>query len=99
MSKILRRTEKLLEARRMREEWLVKKEREKKEKKRAKSVSPVPTLSSSAISPKGQNGGVSTDEDEIDEKIHILLKRLEAKLENPKKTSDEKRRTKSKVNN
>ena len=60
-------------------------------------------ISSRSVSPHSDRrhtngaGAVSTDEDEIDEKIHVLFKRLETKLENPNKTVDEKLRTKSKV--
>lgn len=60
-------------------------------------------ISSRSVSPHGEkngngiNGQISTDEDEIDEKIHILLKRLEAKLDNPTKPISQKQKTKSKV--
>ena len=61
-------------------------------------------MSSRSVSPHGDhrngngvNGQVSTDDEEIDEKIHILLKRLEAKLDNPTKPIKEKQKTKSKV--
>lgn len=95
-----------MNARREREQWLAEcrdKARERKEKKIAKqSVSPISSRSVSPHSDRRQTNGdnnatISTDEDEIDEKIHVLWKRLETKLENPRKTVDEKLRTKSKV--
>jgi len=98
MDKIMKKTNKIMDARRQRETWLAEcreKARERKEKKILKqTVSPVSSRSVSPHSDRRQTngdtnptaGGISTDEEEIDEKIHILWKRLETKLVNPSKT-------------
>ena len=94
-----------MNARREREQWLECRDKahERKKKKIAKqSVSPISSRSVSPHSDRRQTNGnnnatISTDEDEIHEKIDVLRKRLETKLKNPRKTVDEKLRTKSKV--
>jgi hypothetical protein len=80
--KILRATEKLLNARREREEWLaeVKIKRQERLAKKYEKAAQNSAHSSRSVSPhaegKPKDGAEvdSTDEDDIDAKIHILYK-------------------------
>ena len=53
------------------------------------------TLSTSNIEVNSNdNDDVSTDEEEIDRKLHVLIKRLESKLDNPDKSVSQKQSVK-----
>merc|ERR1711892_1137245 len=86
---------KLQKANQQREEWQHETKRKAVERKLKKAKQARLTLSTSNIevNSNGANGndeGHSTDEEEIDRKLHVLIKRLESKLENPEKSAKEK---------
>merc|ERR1711892_187999 len=86
---------KLQKANQQREEWQHETKRKAMERKLKKAKQARLTLSTSNIevNSNGANGndeGHSTDEEEIDRKLHVLIKRLESKLENPEKSAKEK---------
>merc|ERR1739838_1194509 len=58
------------------------------------------TLSTSNIEVNSNdNDDVSTDEEEIDRKLHVLIKRLESKLDNPDKSVSQKQSVKKVLDN
>jgi len=86
--------QKLQKANQQRSEWQQEKERKAKERKLMKARAATMQKTSDILT-SNKNSEVSTDEEEIDQKIHILMKRLESKIDNPKKSTASKKKTKT----
>lgn len=100
---LLKEARKVMEARQQREQFLIDEEERLRKKKLQKKKELFVPISTRNISPhsettNGENGAhESTDEDEIDEKIHLLMKRLQFKIENPDKSRVQKEGVKGKI--
>ena len=67
----------------------------RKERKLKKAKEAQISLKTSNIEVNSNgNGDISTDEEELDRKLHVLIKRLESKLDNPSKSVAQKKSVK-----
>merc|ERR1711990_1269585 len=87
----------------MGDEWQHETDRKARERKIKKAKQAKLTLSTSNIEVNSNGAtnddGISTDEEEIDRKLHVLIKRLESKLDNPEKNAKEKQNVRKVLDN